>query len=50
MVTSLIVFGIIIMIIGIITPIGSGTTILVSLILFVMVIVLLIKKRKVAIT
>ncbi|WP_404428260.1 hypothetical protein [Sutcliffiella horikoshii] len=48
MIASLIIFGIIIMILGVLTPIGSGTTILISVILFVMAIVLLIKKRKIS--
>ncbi|MCM3617657.1 hypothetical protein M3936_08695 [Sutcliffiella horikoshii] len=48
MVASLIILGIILMILGILTPIGSGTTILISVILFVMAIVLSFKKRRVS--
>ncbi|MGD6775020.1 MULTISPECIES: hypothetical protein [Bacillaceae] len=47
MVASMIIFGIIILILGVLTPIGSGTTILISVILFVMALVLSFKKRKV---
>ncbi|NLP52910.1 hypothetical protein [Bacillus sp. RO1] len=48
MVASLIIIGIILMILGILSPIGSGTTILISVILFGMAIVLSFKKRKVS--
>lgn len=48
MVATLIVFGIIILVLGILTPIGSGTTILISVILIVMAIVLSFRKRKVS--
>lgn len=48
LVASLIILGIILMILGILTPIGSGTTILISVILFVMAIVLSFKKRRVS--
>ncbi|MEH7226678.1 hypothetical protein V7112_23015 [Bacillus sp. JJ1566] len=48
MVVGLIVLGIIVLILGFLTPIALGTTILVSVILFVLAIVLSFKKRRVS--
>lgn len=48
MVVGLVVLGIILLILGFITPIASGTTILISTILFVIAIVLSMRKRKVS--
>ena len=47
MVIGLIVLGIILLILGILTPIGSGTTFLISIILFAIGVVLSSKKRRV---
>ena len=46
MVVSLIVLGIILLILGILTPIAMGTSILISVILFIIAIVLSLKKRR----
>ncbi len=46
MVIGLVVLGIILLIIGILTPIASGTALLISVILFVMAIVLSNKRKK----
>ncbi|MBB2483373.1 hypothetical protein [Heyndrickxia shackletonii] len=46
MVVGLIVLGIILLLLGFLTPIASGTTILISVILFVIAIVLSFKQRR----
>ncbi|GAE37677.1 hypothetical protein [Halalkalibacter akibai] len=46
MVVSLIILGFILLILGVLTPIATGTSILISVILFVIAIVLSFKKRK----
>lgn len=48
MVIGLVIMGIILLILGLLTPIGTGTTILISAILFVIAIVLSYKKRRVS--
>lgn len=48
MVIGVVVLGIILLIIGILTPIVSGTALLISIILFVMAIVLSNKRKRIS--